>query len=273
MDFLQRSDIATHSFACKQAIPNWVVRLKGNRVVYRMGPIPMTLSDPDCHVSCLKPFEIPYVRMQHIQECGPMPNMMAAQPNISGALCESSVIPFLVPHRKAWLTSAAGVPYSNAANIGERKTWTQREFYTWQNSVTGKSSRKCIYNIPAHETAKHRAKYGWPPVSDVGAILTPRRETCWNLLGCPKLTNLSQPLVGWSSPYCEDMWRMCRRLTSFFPIVDTCLSCEDIAGQSCAIVRRWRIFGDFCVLSEPRAAHFRPAFQIRTKVTSCVEVW
>ena len=30
-------------------------------------------------------------------ECAPMPNVMAAQPNIGGALCESSVIPFLVP--------------------------------------------------------------------------------------------------------------------------------------------------------------------------------
>jgi len=35
-----------------------------------------------------------------------------------------SVIPFLVPRREVWLTPAAGVPCSNAANIGERKTWT-----------------------------------------------------------------------------------------------------------------------------------------------------
>ena len=51
-------------------------------------------------------------------------------------------------------------------------------------------------------------------------------------------------------------------LKNFFPIVDTCLSCEDIARQSCAMVPRWRFFATFCVLyfSEPRAAHFRPAF-------------
>jgi len=53
-----------------------------------------------------------------------MPNVMAALPNIGGALCESSVISFLVPRRKVWLTRAAEVPCSNAANIGERKTWT-----------------------------------------------------------------------------------------------------------------------------------------------------
>jgi len=51
-----------------------------------------------------------------------MPNVMDAQPNIGGALCESSVIPFLVPRRKVWLTPAAGVLRSNAANIGEGKT-------------------------------------------------------------------------------------------------------------------------------------------------------
>jgi len=32
---------------------------------------------------------------------------------------------------------------------------------------------------------------------------------------------------------------------TFLPIVDTCLNCEDIAGQSCAMVPRWRIFGPF----------------------------
>ena len=36
-----------------------------------------------------------------------------------------------------------------------------------------------------------------------------------------------------------------RCLTSFFPIVDTCLSCEDIARQSCAMVPRWRFLATF----------------------------
>jgi len=39
-----------------------------------------------------------------------MPNVMAAQPNIGGTLCESSVIPFFVPHRKVWLTPTAKMP-------------------------------------------------------------------------------------------------------------------------------------------------------------------
>jgi len=49
-----------------------------------------------------------------------MSNVMAAQPNMGGAVCESSIIPFLVPRRKVWLTPAAVVPCSNAANIGVR---------------------------------------------------------------------------------------------------------------------------------------------------------
>jgi len=51
-------------------------------------------------------------------------------------------------------------------------------------------------------------------------------------------------------------------LSKFFPIVDTCLNCEDIARQSCAMVPRWRFLATFfasCVFSEPRAARFRPA--------------
>ena len=65
-------------------------------------------------------------------------------------------------------------------------------------------------------------------------------------------------------------------LNIFFPIVDMCLSCEDIARQSCAMVLRWRFLAIFCVLcifSEPRAACFSPASEIRSKATPCVEVW
>jgi len=55
-----------------------------------------------------------------------MPNVMTALPNIGGAVCESSVIPFLVRRRKVRLTPAAAVRGSNAAkaNIRERKTST-----------------------------------------------------------------------------------------------------------------------------------------------------
>jgi len=69
------------------------------------------------------------------------------------------------------------------------------------------------------------AKFGWRPLLECCAVTLPRRETRWNLLGCPKLGNRSQPLVDRSSPYYEV--HCC--LTSFFPIVNKCLSCEDSA--------------------------------------------
>jgi len=64
-----------------------------------------------------------------------MANLMAAVTNIGplgGALYK---IPFPVPRRNVWLTPTARVPCSNAANIGEHKTWTQSEFCTWQNPL------------------------------------------------------------------------------------------------------------------------------------------
>ena len=80
---------------------------------------------------------------------------------------------------------------------------------------SGQEPPKCIYSIPVQATAKHRAKFGWP-LSDVAAVTKPKRETHWNLLGCPKLAIRSQPLVGRRSPYCKDIWRKYYHLTSFF---------------------------------------------------------
>jgi len=76
-----------------------------------------------------------------------------------------------------WLTPTTRVSCSNAANIGERKTWTQNELCTWQNSVTGQEPQKCIYSVPVQETAKHPAKFGCLPLSDVAAVTKPRAKT------------------------------------------------------------------------------------------------
>jgi len=142
-----------------------------------------------------------------------------------------------------WRLSAP-VSCSIAANIEEHKSWTQSEFCTSQNSVAGQESGKCIYSVPVQETAKHRAKFGWPPSSAVAAVTKLRCDTDWNYLGCPKLPVRSQPLVGRSSPYCGNMWTRFYCLTNFFPIVDMCLSCEDIADK----VVPWCANGVFCVL-------------------------
>ena len=63
------------------------------------------------------------------------------------------------------------------------------------------------------------AKFGWRPLLECHAVTLPRRETRWNLQGCPKLMKRSQPLVGRSSPYYGDMWRRYCSLTSFFRLL------------------------------------------------------
>jgi len=54
------------------------------------------------------------------------------------------------------------------------------------------------------------AKFGCP-LLEYRAVTLPRRETRWNLLGCPKLANSSQPLLGQSSPYW--VWKWCKMFT------------------------------------------------------------
>ena len=196
-----------------------------------------------------------------------MLNVMAALSNIGGALC-------CTPQSLADAHCFSAVQCSNTANIRERKTWTQSELCTWQNSIRGQEPQKCIYSVLAHEMDKRCAKFGWPPLSDVGAVMKPRRETHRNLQGWPKLVNRSQPLVGRSSPYCEDMWkRYCLR--NFFLIVDTYLSCEDTAWQSCAIVCRWWIFGEFLcpAFSASRVQHISDMHSKFTLRPHRVKVW
>jgi len=93
--------------------------------------------------------------------------------------------------------------------------------------------------------------------------LNPFSETRRNLQGCPKLANRSQPLVGRSSPYYEDMWRRYRCLTTFFRLSIFASAAkiqpDNTARQICAMVPKWRFFAS-CIFSEPRAAHFRHAF-------------
>jgi len=60
-----------------------------------------------------------------------------------------------------------------------------------------------------------------------------------------------------------------------FPIVDMCLSCEDTAQQSCAMVPKWLILAVFLGLHFQLAAcsTFQTCILIRTMTTPCVEVW
>ena len=105
------------------------------------------------------------------------------------------------------------------------------------------------------------AEYRWRPLLNAAVSLTPTtRVPCSNaaktrnamkLAGVPQ-TN--ETITAASRPKFTILWGHVEEILllnkSFFPIVDTYLSCEDIAQQSCTMVRRWRLVGDF----------LRPAF-------------
>jgi len=146
------------------------------------------------------------------------------------------------------------VPCSNTV-IGNARHGRKVNFAPSKIPLGACSPKKCIYSVPAQETTKRRAKFGLLPLSDVGAVTKPKREARWNLPGCPKLVNRSQPLVDRSSPYCKNMWRRlllnifsdCRRRALVAKISFL------IARQICAMVRRWRSLRNFRVL------YFQPA--------------
>jgi len=99
------------------------------------------------------------------------------------------------------------------------------------------------------------AKFGWRPLVECHAVTLPRCETHWNLQGCLKLANRSQPVVGRSSPYYEDMWRRYCCLTSSFPIVNTCLTVVEKIWPD--RIARWCRDGDFLcpVFTASRVQH------------------
>jgi len=105
------------------------------------------------------------------------------------------------------------------------------------------------------------AEYRWRPLFNLAVWLTPTtRVPCSNaaktrnplkLLGVPQTNELISAASG---PKFTILWGHVGEillLNNFFPTVDTCLSCKDIARQSCGMVPRspsghQLIFGDFC---------------------------
>jgi len=121
-----------------------------------------------------------------------MPSVMAALPNISGALC------------------------STPQSLGDAQYWSA---------------------VHASNAAKMRN-----PLKFAGVLQTTRTISAASGL---KFTILWEPV--------EEILL----LIKFFPIVDMCLSREDINRQSCAMVPRWRFFDDLLrpVFSASRVHH------------------
>ena len=185
-----------------------------------------------------------------------MPNVMIALPNIGrwrpllnatkfGWWCPvhcSSAVQYLCQYRRTQDLDAKWIFHLSKFHYG---TTVSKSVYSVQPR-DGQTSCKVWLISVERRRCSNEAKTRNP------------FEICWDA----KLTNRSQPLVGLRSPYCENMCRRYCCITRIFPIVDICLSCEDIARQ----IVRWCPDGDFlrnfCVLyfSEPRAGHFRHVF-------------
>jgi len=166
--------------------------------------------------------------------------------------------------RKVWLAPTAQVPCSNAAN---RSRAQDLEHAKWILHLTKfRYGATAVINVfsslPAQETAKHHAKFGWLPLSDVAAVTKPRRESRWNLPGYLKPANRSQPLVGRSSPYCGDMWRRYCCLISFPILSIRALVAKIQLDKLCDGAQMAIFFVIFasCIFSEPHAGHIRYAF-------------
>jgi len=99
------------------------------------------------------------------------------------------------------------------------------------------------------------AEYRWRPLFTTRVPCSNAAKTR-NLLTLGGVPQTTEPIWAASGPKFTILWEHVREtllLNKFFPIVDTCLNCKDIAQQNCAMVPRWQIFGDLCVLYFQRA--------------------
>ena len=69
-----------------------------------------------------------------------------------------------------------------------------------------------------------------------------------NPLKLPGVPQTNETISAASVPKFTILWGHVEEillLNKFFPILDTCLNCEDIARQCCAMVPRWRFLATF----------------------------
>ena len=118
----------------------------------------------------------------------------------------------------------------------------------WLHS-TGRNLFHIIYQqdcLSAGQTAiinfrPHRSR----PTMYVGAAYCYRRSSVVCLSVCHDREPRKNSTVGLLPDGYVPVHKAINRITSFFPIVDTCLICEDIARRSCAMVPRWRLLATF----------------------------
>jgi len=165
-----------------------------------------------------------------------MPNVMAAQRNIGGALCNIPQFHSLYHaakfgRRRLLECRAVTLPIQENARLRRKLN-----FAPYKIPSGGKSSQMCIYSVPQDEAAKHSAKFGWPPLTDVAAVTKARRKPVkisWDAQTPKPISAVCGPKFAMLLGHVEVIWLY----KYLFPIDDTCLSCEDTARQICAMDR------------------------------------
>jgi len=112
------------------------------------------------------------------------------------------------------------------------------------------------------QRAGRPAEYRWYPLFNTAKFVTPTAGVpCSNAAKTQKplkfagVPQTNETISAASGPKFTILGELllCNK---FFP-VDTCLTCEDIARQSCAMVPRWQVFASFLhpVFSASRVQH------------------
>ena len=87
------------------------------------------------------------------------------------------------------------------------------------------------------------ANFGWRPLLPCSNAAKTRNPL--KFVGVPQSTGSISAVRGLKITTLRGHAEDILLLNKFFPIVDTCLSCEDIAQQNCAMVPRWRFLATF----------------------------
>jgi len=109
-------------------------------------------------------------------------------------------------------------------------------------------------NIGGAASSVKRRKVWLTPNTGVLCSNAAKTRKPLKFAGVPQTTG---PISAASGPKFTILWEHMGEILLvnkfLFQVVDTCLSCKDIARQSCAMVPRWRFLATFCVLYLQRA--------------------
>ena len=154
---------------------------------------------------------------------------------------------------------AVMLPKQENAKLGRKS-----EFCTWQNSDRGQEPpQMCIQYTSYPADGQTSCKVWLTSIERRRCSNKTKTRTPLKFAGVPQTRQPVSAVSGPSSPYCEGMWRRYYCLTSFFPIVEIHAQMQRYSPTKLwdgAKMANFCVLFASCIFSEPRAAHFGPAF-------------